>query len=732
MNMIRSLEEITREYLPQVGGKCYSLAVMAKEKMRVPRALCICFEAYLAFLKATGLREKIRFELYRKDFDEMRWEEIWDASLRIRNYFIKTKLPDEIADPLAQQIDSVFGDKPVAVRSSASGEDSASYSFAGLHESYINVKGTESILYHTKLVWASLWSNRAILYRKELELDIDKSKMGVLIQEMIAGDRSGVTFSQSPDNKDQAMIEAVYGLNQGLVDGTVEPDRWNLHRRSGEIHAHSAAHRAKMMVPDADGVRMVPVPGVKSSQPPLDRAEVRKVYLLACQAENVFGSPQDVEWTLKDTQLHVLQSRPITSGMDGPSQDKRSWYLSLQRSFDSLKVLRRSVEEEILPGMENEARKLARQDLKALSDEELVLEIERRSQIYDHWVDVYWHDCIPLAHGIRLFGQIYNDTVRPEDPYEFMELLGNTNMVSLERNQRLEELAVRVQNDPELEKTLRSEKWQNLDRSFVDLLDDFLNNYLGHSLTPAAKTHQNEERRSIVMFLLEMVDHPERRRKPRECDLEVLKSTFLSFFDIERRSYAEELLDLARASYRLRDDDNMYLEKIRVQRDRPLDEGRGRILARYEYPVEDLTSHNIIGLLRDGEYEMETVAAGPTKEQSNDFELKARQIIGQPAGPGISSGKARVVLDQSNLFEFESGDVLVCDALSPDMTFVIPLAAGIVERRGGMLIHGAIIAREYGIPCITGIQDATTLIQTGDQITVDGYAGILFVGKVHS
>jgi len=108
--------------------------------------------------------------------------------------------------------------------------------------------------------------------------------------------------------------------------------------------------------------------------------------------------------------------------------------------------------------------------------------------------------------------------------------------------------------------------------------------------------------------------------------------------------------------------------------------------------------------------------------------LQARQLLGQPAGPGIAKGKARVIRQHSDLADFKYGEVLVCDAVDPNITFVVPLAAAVVERRGGMLIHGAIIAREYGLPCITGIPDATTLIKSGDEITVDGYLGIVTLG----
>jgi pyruvate,water dikinase len=85
------------------------------------------------------------------------------------------------------------------------------------------------------------------------------------------------------------------------------------------------------------------------------------------------------------------------------------------------------------------------------------------------------------------------------------------------------------------------------------------------------------------------------------------------------------------------------------------------------------------------------------------------------------------VTTNEDLFSFKSGEILVCDAIDPNMTFVVPLAAGIVERRGGMLIHGAIIAREYGLPCVTGVPDATRYIQTGDYITVDGFYGLVII-----
>jgi pyruvate,water dikinase len=212
-------------------------------------------------------------------------------------------------------------------------------------------------------------------------------------------------------------------------------------------------------------------------------------------------------------------------------------------------------------------------------------------------------------------------------------------------------------------------------------------------------------------------------------DAKELEENFLSRFDEEQKSYALELLDLARASYRLRDDDNIYLGKIEGEVLAALEEGRRRIKGK---PVPESKSVKTNALFKA----LQSEAPVPKQDQKapqfgkmEAFSLKSRQIVGQPAGPGMAVGKARVVLDSSDLFSFQKGEILVCDAVDPGMTFVVPLAAAIVERRGGMLIHGAIIAREYGIPCVTGVPDAVKQIKTGDYITVDGHLGIVIIGE---
>jgi phosphohistidine swiveling domain-containing protein len=725
MTLVLSLHEITEADRARIGGKGFALAMLKKRGVRVPDACCISTEAYEAYVSATGLRDRIHMELYRKPFEEMRWEEIWDAALRIRNMFSKTPLPKLLQEALWDFLALRFSDGPVSVRSSAPGEDSSKTSFAGLHESFMNIRGVKSILEHIRLVWASLWSDRALLYRQELELDVRKSTMAVVVQDMVFGERSGIVFGMSPVHEAQTAVEAVHGLNQGLVDGTVEADRWILDRGSGRILSHHPSRREKIVAPGPQGVRIEILPPALQQTEPLKDAEVRDVYGLAMKAESMFGSPQDMEWTYQKEVLHALQARPITSRTSSP-EDERPWYLTLHRSFDNLRGLRTKIEKEILPGMEEEARKLSMIDLAALSNSALAQEILRRRKIYGNWLEVYRRECIPFAHGMRLFGKIYNDLVNPDDPFEFTALLGGSDMVSVRRNQMLEDLAEAVRKDGKGTDCVLEGRLEGCSPEVKKGVERILEQF--GDLT-WEKGRLGQDLAGLLNLIMEMPSRRDGNKFLKPLDPKGMEEAFLSRFEDDQKPYALELLDLARASYRLRDDDNIYLGKIEGQALAAEEEGYRRILPRGAVERSAPETDDLVSALgTDGPPKK----AGGQKEQtvkSLDFVLKSRQIVGQPAGPGMAMGKARVALGPSDLFNFRKGEILVCDAVDPTMTFVVPLASAIVERRGGMLIHGAIIAREYGIPCVTGVPDAVDQIRTGDFITVDGHLGIVVIGE---
>jgi pyruvate,water dikinase len=727
MKVIIEPEEVQPADRPRIGGKGYALAVLAQQGFPIPDTILISTEAYHQYLQQSGLRERIQLELHRKDFVDMRWEEVWDCTARIRSLFLKKPLPDQLKQVLRDTLQRRFAQRPVAVRSSAPEEDDKRASFAGLHESFINIQGIDAILQHIRLVWASLWSDAALLYRQEIGLSIEHSAMAVVVQAAVSGECSGVAFTRNPTDESQAVVEAVHGFNQGLVDGTVEPDRWIIDRKSREVLSHRPVERSQWVTVQKRGVALAPIPNKLAGRPPLEPAQVAAVFALACRAEAFFGAPQDVEWTFQGSRLIALQSRPITTTSSVRTDDNRGWYLSLHRSLDNLKLLRTRIEKELIPEMIRCAEELTGVDLVTMTDDDLIAEVQRRQQLNQHWVNVYWSEFIPFAHGMRLFGQIYNQLMTPEDPYEFVDLLVHSDLASVDRNRQLADLAHQAASHPELAELLQTGHLEGLPADFRNKIDAFIDAYGDLSCTMTGGTHCADDLQPLVKVILQYASLGQHSPRDRLQEKRAERlDRFLDAYGDGNREKGLELLELARASYRLRDDDNIHLGRIEAQvlaalqeTDRRIGEtvGKPQITGRRKKLQAAIAGSNHLDKPADTVHD----ATNPSTF------LQARQLTGQPAGPGVARGRARVIRQHTDLPDFMNGEILVCDVVDPNMTFVVPLAAAVVERRGGMLIHGAIIAREYGLPCVTGIPDATSLIQTGDTITVDGYLGIVTV-----
>lgn len=725
---LKTLDRIGPADLASAGGKAVQLAQMHRQGMRLPRTRCLSTDAYSAFVDTSGLRERILLELNRKPFGDMRWEEIWDCATRIRNIFLRTPLPEALNNSLYEEIEHDLQGQSVTVRSSAPEEDNARHSFAGLHESYVNVCGTRSVIEHVRKVWASLWSDAALLYRQELSLDAEQSAMAIVIQETIAGDCSGVVFTRNPNAESQAVIESVHGLNQGLVDGAVAPDRWVLARTNGRIIKYEPAQRESYATPTANGVRYVPLPKELRAVSPLRKNQVGDIFNWAMGIEKLQKRPQDVEWTIKNGRIFLLQTRPVSTLQNEAPEDQRKWYLSLHRSYENLVALRDKIEKTLIPEMMQTAEQLAGSDLSRMSVRQLAAEIQARWDINHRWVNIYWADFIPFAHGVRLFGQVYNDTMQPDDPYEFVELLARTKMLSIERNRMLTELADTVRSRSDVAELLKNGQYASLPQTFLASWNAFIEKFGDLSCGVSGATQCDQEMTALASIVLEMAAHPATELPAaKKRPVEDLHRVFIESFPDAERQQAANLLDLARASYQLRDDDNIHLGRIEAQLLAATREGRRRLQSQSGATASNSEDIKQLQSLLE---QLDVASTGKpdlSAAQPPDERIQARQLVGQPAGPGVTKGPARVIHRPAELAAFKHGEVLVCDAVDPNMTFVIPLASGVIERRGGMLIHGAIIAREYGLPCVTGVTGVMDMVHTGDQLTVDGFLGIVTV-----
>ena len=224
---------------------------------------------------------------------------------------------------------------------------------------------------------------------------------------------------------------------------------------------------------------------------------------------------------MADGRLVLLQSRPVTTST-AVEGDKRAWYLSLTRSLDNLRGLRERVEREALPAMDREAEEIAQRDLAPMSADELADEIERRRAAHDRWVDVYWRDFIPFAHGIRLFGQFYNEVMRPEDPYEFTELLAATPMLSVRRNRTLSRIASNVRGDSELHARLAAGEPGGAD--FELELEDFEREF-GDAVFADQQCFGNRAR--LVRLVLAMAAAPATADSASAVDIEKRTEDFI-------------------------------------------------------------------------------------------------------------------------------------------------------------------------------------------------------------
>jgi pyruvate,water dikinase len=722
-----------------VGGKAAKLAQLARAGFQVPNGFCLTTWAYHAFVRDAGLGAAIRMELGRKSLDDMRWEEIWDAALRIRAQFLAQPLSRLLREALGQGLRGFDASKPLAVRSSAVGEDSDGRSFAGLHESIIGVRGQAAVEDAVRLVWASLWSDAALLYRKELGLDPANSRMAVLVQELVDADRSGVAFARDPRDmrQERALVEAVPGPCSLLVDGQVDPDRWELDRNTHAIIAWLPGQR------DA----------VANDAPLLETRDLEQILETLLSVEHLFGWPPDMEWTGRSDALTVLQARPITTAAPD-ADDQRTWYLTLRPGDARLKALRKRVVEQLIPELEAAGRTFAAEDLERLDDHQLADAIATRSAAIARWKKIYWDEFIPFAHGVRRLATYYNDAVRPQDPYEFVGLLRDQPLVARQRNAAMGRLAQQLAASAELRATVQrlvaecdgALHWP----AFREVLmhsaagaEDFVRGFeeMNRRFLDIAFDQQrlHDQHAAVLRNLVELsqVANASHGNDSSAADVvAALEQRLLDAVGRDRRVEALAVIETGRLSWRLRDDDNLLVARLESQLLRALDVAAQRLRAtgrlRGAGRPNDAHAEAMIRVLRDPAWAPVTLEP-VTRTQAPGLSRAApgetpRQLIGQPAAPGSATGAVRCIHGRSDLGEFRQGEVLVCDAIQPTMTHLVPLASAIVERRGGMLIHGAIIARELGIPCVNGVRDAAEILHNGDLVTVDGHLGIVTVG----
>lgn len=302
--------------LEAIGGKGQSLARLSKAGFDVPGGFHLTADAYRQFVQEHGLQDQIvalakpTVVNARSSFDQ--------ASEAITQLIVKHKIPADIVAALTSAYSDIDGDSPpVAVRSSANAEDLPGLSFAGQQETFLNVRGADSVVKAVHDCWASLWTARAIAYRHEMGVPQDAVAMAVVVQQMVPAEAAGILFTANPATGDrlEMIINASFGLGEAVVGGQVTPDTYVFDREKMVVSETTIGPKEQQIIADGDqGTKLADVPEADRGKSSLADDAIKALTELAIKVEEHFdGHPQDIEWAIVNGRISLLQSRPITN-----------------------------------------------------------------------------------------------------------------------------------------------------------------------------------------------------------------------------------------------------------------------------------------------------------------------------------------------------------------------------------------------------------------------------------
>jgi len=328
LRVIRHIADLGAAEVSSAGGKAASLGEPTRAGLRVPAGYVVTAEAFALAVAALDPDGALRGSLGRLPADDI--GALGRAAAGVRARITAAPLPAQVAAEITAAHDRLGAAAAVvAVRSSATGEDSAEASFAGLQDTYLGVRGLPAVLDRVRSCWASLYNDESVAYRRRMGLPEHGLGMAVVVQRMLSPRAAGVMFTRSPVTGDRSVvaIEGTWGLGSALVAGEVTPDSFTVSKVTGEITGRRVGAKLRLhsVMPNAAGVTAQAMPAGLRGRPCLTDDEARTLAQVARQVEEHFGTPQDIEWALLGDDpacppLHgetadrivLLQSRPET------------------------------------------------------------------------------------------------------------------------------------------------------------------------------------------------------------------------------------------------------------------------------------------------------------------------------------------------------------------------------------------------------------------------------------
>nr|WP_221375276.1 rifamycin-inactivating phosphotransferase [Actinoplanes polyasparticus] len=838
---ILDLTEIRPTDVALAGGKGANLGELTRiDGVRVPPGFCVTTEAFERVVADTPSVGALLDTLSQQIDDQ---QAIQAVGAGLRDAVRAAVLPDGLAAAVMRRLDER---STYAVRSSATAEDLPTASFAGQHDTYLNVPGPD-VLDHLRRCWASLFTDRAISYRRHNSVDHRRVRMAVVVQRLVNPRASGILFTADPVTSDRTVssVDAGFGVGEALVSGLVNPDVYRV--RDDTIVARTvAAKRIAMHAVAGGGIEERAVEPERQEQAALTDGEVLDLVRLGRRIEAHFGRPQDIEWCWDDDGFAIVQSRPITTlfPVPGTGDDENHVYVSVghqQMMTDPMKPLGLSFWQMTTP------RPMAVAGGRLFVD---VTEILARPSSRDNLINALGTSD-PLIGG-ALRSIVAREGFLPDRPDEGKaawvppgsgaETIATDPAVVTELIELAEQSLAVLKRDisplegaalldfiradlPILRKTLQEPRSMQVimaGMAAATWLNEHMREWLGE--TNAADTLTQSVPHNITsemgLALLDVADavrpYPEAvallERVEGDDFLDELpapaRDAVRGFLDVYGMRCAGEI-DITRPRWSERPSTLVPLilgnvrnfepgahERLFAQgRRQALDKER-ELLARLdekqaeetkrmidrvrtfsgyrEYPKYHMIARYFVykqALLAEAD---RLVAAGVLADREDIFHLSfdelsdvdsAKPLIGERkqayesylaltpprvftsdgevvtgaygrddlppgalAGLGVSAGavegRARVVRDMAEA-DLGPGDILVTAYTDPSWTPVFVTIAGLVTEVGGLMTHGAVIAREYGLPAVVGVEQATRLIADGQRIRVHGTGGFV-------
>jgi phosphoenolpyruvate synthase/pyruvate phosphate dikinase len=839
---VLDLQVIDQSQVAVVGGKGAHLGELSRiEGLRVPGGFCVTADAFARILaEVPGIDNRLdRISSLESDDGPA----IRALSAEIRQALEGIAIPEDLASAITGSLARLGQQAAYAVRSSATAEDLPTASFAGQHDTYLNVVGPAAILQHVGLCWASLFTERAVTYRLRNGFDHRKVQMAVVVQQMVFPQAAGVLFTADPvtSHRKVASVEAGFGLGEALVSGLVTPDTFKV--RDGEVVARA-------------------VPTGRQEQPALTDAQVVRLVQLGRRIEAHFGHPQDIEWCLAEGEFWIVQSRPITTLFPIPEAADRDnhVYVSVghgQMMTDPMKPLGLSLFQlTALPRMYEAGGRLfvdVTQRLASPSTRVGLLEVMGRGDplvgdalqtivdrgdflpsipdeapgeppaggapapietdpaIVAALIERSQASLAVLKRDIRtksgpaLLDFILADIPElkrilfdPQSHQVFMgameatwwlnqqlqEWLGEKNAadtlaqsapgnITSEMGLALLDVADAIRPYPEVVAFLEHVE----DQDFLDELAkfaggpqsrdsirDFLDRYGMRCVgeIDITRPRWSERPTTLLPLILDNIRNfttgeaerrlEQGRQAARSKEQELLERLRVLPDGERKAEETKRMIDRVRTFIGYREYPKYgFVSRYFVYKQALLEEAERLVPAHVLREQEDifyLTLSELQDVVRTHQVDQQLIrqregafrsygALTPPRVLTSDGEviagayrrddLPAGVLVGLPVSAGTIEGRARVIMDIAQA-DLEAGDILVTAYTDPSWTPLFVAIKGLVTEVGGLMTHGAVIAREYGLPAVVGVEQATQLIRDGQRIRVhgtDGYVEIL-------